>query len=203
MAGKVADADPGVPKDRRRAQTRRPKAAGGAARGRAVKKIPARRGRPDGSVKLTPEIEQVILQCLVAGMADFIAAEFAGIDERTFRDWVCRGEGRHPTRSCTPQLRSFARAVMRAKAQGRGAREIDVAQRSPQFWLTHMARSKPGREGWTEPIEDPTASQMAVPIYQPSLEEAAETLRALIEAGVISIEDAHRSNTDKGGGSNE
>jgi hypothetical protein len=141
-----------------------------------------------GSIKLTPETEAIILTYIEAGAADYIAAEAAGIDQRTFRDYLRRGRGEHPTRRSTPQLVRFAEAVMEAKARARAAREIQAAEHHVPFWLTHMARSKPGREGWTEPVEAEPDGQF-LPLYHPSMEEAAETLRVLLEAGVLSLGD--------------
>jgi hypothetical protein len=148
----------------------------------------ARRGRPVGSIKLSPEAEASILTYIEAGAADYIAAEIAGIDARTFRDYVQRGHGQHPTRACTPRLARFATAVMQAKARARAAREIQAAEHHVTFWLTHMARSKPGREGWTEPVDGDGDGQ-APSVYQPSIEEAAETVRVLLEAGVLSVQE--------------
>lgn len=147
----------------------------------------SRRGRPVGSIKLTAEAEAKILTYIEAGAADYIAAEAAGIDARTFRDYLQRGRGEHPTRAATPQLRQFAQAVMEAKARARAAREIQAAEHHVPFWLTHMARSKPEREGWTEPV-DAEAGGPPPAAYQPTLEEAAETLRVLVEAGVLLLD---------------
>jgi hypothetical protein len=145
-----------------------------------------RRGRPVGSLKLTPEIEAVILTYIEAGAADYVAAEAAGIDARTFRDYLQRARGTHPNRRATDQLTHFAKAVMEAKARARAAREIEAAEHNVTFWLTHMARSKPDREGWTDPVESATAAVAEVS-YQPSMEEVAQTLRVLIDAGVLNL----------------
>lgn len=144
-------------------------------------------GRPPGSVKLTPDIERTILSFIEAGVFDYVAAEAAGIDERTFRDWMARGEGRHPTRTRTRELTEFARSVREAKARARASKEIVVADKDPRFWLTHAARSRPGREGWTDPVEAPTEEDDQGLSYEPTSEEMAETLRALVEARVIEI----------------
>jgi hypothetical protein len=147
----------------------------------------AKRGRPVGSVKLTIEIQRTILAMIEAGTFDYVAAEAAGIAERTFRDWVHRGEGRHPTRRATSQLKAFANAVRGAKARARASREITVADTDPKFWLTHAARSKPGREGWTDPIEVPDEQDEAPQAYEPTPAELAETLKVLVAAGVIEL----------------
>jgi hypothetical protein len=150
-----------------------------------------------GSIKLTPEMEGIILTYIEAGAADYIAAEAAGLDERTFRDYLLRGRGEHSTRKATPQLVQFNEAVMQAKARARAAREIKAAEHHVAFWLTHMARSKPGREGWTEPV-DPEPDGQSPVVYQPSLEEAAETLRVLLAAGVLSLTDGREERSDGG-----
>ncbi len=85
---------------------------------------------------------------------------------------VARGEGRS-TKSCTPKLRAFARAVRTAQAQARAAREIEVARRDPKWWLSHVGRSRPGREGWTEPVyPDEVPEPQARPPYTPTDAEA-------------------------------
>lgn len=149
---------------------------------------PRRRGRPVGSIKLTAEAEAIILSYIEAGAADYIASEAAGIDARTFRDYMLRGLGLHSSRKPTPQLVQFAEAVMQAKARARAVREIQAAEHHVPFWLTHMARSKPGREGWTDPIDAGHDDTLVAPLYEPSLEEAAETLKVLLEAGVLSLD---------------
>jgi hypothetical protein len=150
-----------------------------------------RRGRPVGSIKLTADMEAIITSYIEAGAADYIAAEAAGIDARTFRDYLARGRKAHSSRAPTPQLVRFEKNVMQAKARARAAREIEAAEHHVPFWLTHMARSRPGREGWTDPMEDEQDGE-APDLYQPSLEEAAETLRVLIEAGVLSLDEHGR-----------
>jgi hypothetical protein len=144
-------------------------------------------GRRPGSVKLSTDIERTILSYIEAGAFDYVAAEAAGIDERTFRDWMARGEGRHPTRIRTRELTEFASRVREAKARARASREIVVADKDPRFWLAHAARSKPGREGWTDPIEALADGVDEAAPYEPTADELAETLRALLDAGVVEI----------------
>ncbi len=152
-----------------------------------------RRGRPVGTIGLTPEIERRILAYIEAGAFDYIAAEAAGIDDRTFRDWMARGEGRHPSRPWTPELERFAAHVREAKARARAGREIEVAEQDPKFWLGRAARSRPGREGWTDPVPDPVPeAPEATVAAEPSVQELAETVRLLIEAGVIDPWDTER-----------
>ena len=127
----------------------------------------------------------MIVGLIESGAADYIAAEAAGVEARTFREWIARGEGRHPTRSCTTQLEAFAREVRRAQATARVRIEALVAERSPQYWLTHMARSRAGRDGWTEPVPDP--AEAAAPTFEPTLDEAREAIHVAIRSGAITL----------------
>jgi hypothetical protein len=126
-----------------------------------------RPGRPLGSVSLTPEIQQIIVTYIRAGAFGHAAAEAAGVPARTFYDWMARGEGRHPTRRPTRKLRAFAQAVRRAQAEARVGAEVRVYKERPTYWLTHAARTKPDREGWTKP----PAVAGQDPGLEPSLED--------------------------------
>jgi hypothetical protein len=72
-----------------------------------------RRGRPAGtSQKLTLALQENIFAALRIGLAAKHAAEKEGVPERTFYDWLRKGEqGIEP-------YRSFALGVMRAAAEG-------------------------------------------------------------------------------------
>jgi hypothetical protein len=152
---------------------------------------PKRRGRPPGSVSLTADIQAAIVSAILAGCFDHVAAQNAGIDSRTFRDWMSRGEGRHPTKSCTPKLKAFAKAVRIAQSQARAAKEIDIAKRDPKWWLAHVGRSRPGREGWTEPLyPDGSEPPEPVPIDRTFTDEdVVEIANILAEAGVFAAPD--------------
>jgi transposase-like protein len=108
-----------------------------------------RRGRPPGSVSLTPEIQATIVGLLRKGVFLHVAASIAGISHRTLDDWIARGEGRHPTRPSTPKLRRFAREVRIAQALARIDAESRVFQASPAKWLRNAARTTPWSDGWT------------------------------------------------------
>src|SRR5438093_1561258 len=71
----------------------------------------AKRGRPKGSVSLNKQMAESILQFIRAGGFDHVAAEAAGISDRTFRDWMARGEGRHPTRSSSGSGPATSRSI--------------------------------------------------------------------------------------------
>lgn len=110
-----------------------------------------RRGRPPGSVALTPEIQQRIVAFIRAGVFKCVAARAAGISPRTFHDWMARGEGSHSSRSCTRKLRAFYQAVDQALAEARASAEIRVHQQHPAQWLKYAARTRPDEEGWSDP----------------------------------------------------
>ena len=132
---------------------------------------PARRGRPPGTVALTEEIAQKIVDYTKAGAFDYVAAEAAGISARTFRDWIARGEGTHPTRASTPKLRRFAQRVAQAKAEARTSAEVRVHRDQPASWLAHAARSKPDREGWTTPSVVPGEEGTGVTSFEERIAE--------------------------------
>jgi len=89
---------------------------------------------------------------------DHVAAEAAGVSARTFRYWMARGEGRSPGGPARPRLKAFAADVNRARAEVRLAAEIRVYREDPKHWLSRVARTKPDREGWTEPRPDPVGA---------------------------------------------
>jgi hypothetical protein len=135
----------------------------------------ARRGRPPGSVSLTPEIQDKIVAFIRAGAFDYIAAQAGGIALRTFHDWMARGEGRHSTRPPTTRLRAFARAVRRAQAEARVVAETRVFRERPHWWLTHAARTRPGEEGWTTPRNDAGLDQHHLPTLEERLAEIGDS----------------------------
>jgi hypothetical protein len=140
------------------------------------------RGRPKGSVGLTDELFSTIVGLIRSGTFDHVAAEAAGISERTFREWIARGEGRHPTRPQTPKLRAFADAVRKARAEARAIAETSVYRSKPESWLRYVARSTPGREGWTDPgkVQGQAAGPGDVRLPQDATDEQiAEEIRRL------------------------
>ena len=144
---------------------------------------PARhsKGRPPG-IKLSDEQRQLILGAIERGATDHAAAQAAGIAPRTFRELHQRAEGRHPTRGPLPQLAAFFQQVDEASARARIKREIEIADSDPKHWLKHQARSRPGLDGWTEPI--PEAAEVAA-LHVPTIEEIQATVAELLASGVI------------------
>lgn len=103
------------------------------------KEAPRRRGRPPGSVSLTPEIERTICAYIRAGASMKDAAEAAGISVRTLDDWLARARG--SGRPCTPAIRHFAAAVAKSYAEAKVAAEVRGFEKDPWMWLRRMAPS--------------------------------------------------------------
>lgn len=142
------------------------------------------RRRPAGT-RLTEDQRRLILGAIEAGTTDYVAAEAAHISARTFREMRQRAEGRHPTRRSTPQLKEFFAEVDRALARARMRHEIEIAQKDPKHWLKYRARSKPGLDGWTEPVpEEPEADQ---PVASMSVEELDQIVSVLIVSGAVAV----------------
>ena len=141
------------------------------------------RGRPPGSIMLTPEKRRLLIAAIEAGASDHAAARAAGIDPRTFRTWRAIVERRHPSRKPTPQLLELFREIDEAAARARISREIVVDAKT---WLRYKARSRPGLDGWTEPVSEESGDE-APPVSTPTPEEFEEIVRALVEAMGLSL----------------
>src|SRR2546428_3985173 len=139
------------------------------------------RGRPPGSVALTNEVEGTVINFIRAGAFDYVAAQAAGISARTFREWIQRGEGRHPTKRPTARLRRFAERVAQAKAEARLDAEVLVHRDSPMYWLTRAARSKPDKEGWSEPARGSDGSPVGGGLDGVGPEDSFELNRVITE----------------------
>lgn len=68
-------------------------------------------GRPS---KLTPELQQQIVQLITAGCYPEVAAGACGISRTTFYEWMQRAAGEHPDRPATDELLAFADAISEA-----------------------------------------------------------------------------------------
>ncbi len=113
---------------------------------RQVPKQPRRApksGRP--SKILDAKVVEQVISYIRAGAYDWVAAQAAGLDRHTFRNWMRRGE-----QGEQPFLAFFAR-VGRARAEARIVREIKVAEKDPLAWLRlGPGRERPGEPGWTD-----------------------------------------------------
>jgi hypothetical protein len=143
-----------------------------------------RRGRPAGSISLTPEIEERICTLIQGGVFLRPAALAAGIPARTFEDWMARGEGRHPTRSSTRRLRAFAQRVRTAQAIARAGAEAKVYRENPLKWLARAAPSTPADEGWRDPPPEKAESAPTGPTLEDGLRELDMRRKAEVIAEV-------------------
>lgn len=101
------------------------------------------------AVRLTPEIENQLLQFIRAGGFDWVAAEAAGVPRDLFRQWLEKGR-----RTARSPFRRLHLNVMTARAQARLTAEIQTRDKDPRFWLKHgPGRERPDAPGWTNPVK--------------------------------------------------
>ena len=139
------------------------------------------KARPVRGTRLTDDQKHLIIAAIEAGATDYVAAEAAGISPRTLRDLRARAEGRHPTRASTPELSAFFAQVDETIARARMRQEIEVAKSDPKHWLKYRARSRPGLEGWTEPVPDVPETTEAQRL--PTADELQGVVSTLIGSG--------------------
>lgn len=95
--------------------------------------------------KLTPEIQEKIVSAVRAGNYSFVAAEFAGIGERTFYKWMEKGEARPG--STYGQFRQAVKSAER-EAEVRAVAIIQNLMTSNwQAAMTFLERKYPDRWG--------------------------------------------------------
>lgn len=83
-------------------------------------------------MRLTPELETLIVAQIRAGSYPAIAAESAGVPRHIFRRWLRRGRKRPRSR-----YRQFWRHVREAQAQARAKAEMDARNKDVKFWLRY------------------------------------------------------------------
>jgi hypothetical protein len=99
--------------------------------------------------RLTPETADRIAGYLSQGGYDHVAAEAAGVSQRTFARWLRRGrkQGDGP-------YRHFYKRIRQARAGARLRAEIAVYQKDSKFWLRHgPGREQPDRKGWSTAVK--------------------------------------------------
>lgn len=74
-------------------------------------------GRPVGTTKLTPELQDKIIAAIRAGNYLETAAASAGIQKETFYDWLRKGARHKKGDKSTEAFKSFSDAVMKAMAE--------------------------------------------------------------------------------------
>jgi hypothetical protein len=128
-----------------------------------------RRGRPS---TFTPSATGTIPAHIRAGASAHVAAEAAGVGYSTLRAWLASGD---------PAFREFREAYARVAALTRADAEQRVYRTRPLQWLRVMARSRPGRDGWTEPSsvgadDSSTASRGLTPERFEEVVQAAQRI---------------------------
>lgn len=95
--------------------------------------------------KLDGVVLAIVVEEIRRGGFDWIAAQAAGIGDRTFREWMergRRGEGKYVL---------FEAQVTKARAQARLGAEQWVRSHNPLAWLRlGPGRERRGKPGWTE-----------------------------------------------------
>src|SRR5207244_159473 len=78
-----------------------------------------------------------------------------------------------------PRLRAFAHRVETAAAAARLVGETDVRTIDVKYWLKHMAPSKPGEAGWSDPARDGDQAGAGASLDHLSKEELASEMERL------------------------
>jgi hypothetical protein len=78
--------------------------------------------------KLTPALQNAIVNAVSIGVPLRMASELAGVAFDTVLEWIQRGEGRHPTRRATAPYVQFAHALKKAEAQDQARRVARIEQ---------------------------------------------------------------------------
>jgi hypothetical protein len=143
---------------------------------------PRRRGRPPGSVSLTDEIQSSIVSLARGGVLPTVAARAAGINPRTYHDWMARGQDRHRSRPNTPKLKAFAKAVDRAAAEAIAAAEASLHRDHPDRWLNRAAPAGSEEVGGPESLVAHGPQETSIDLSRWSDEELMDETQQLLQA---------------------
>lgn len=105
----------------------------------------AKRKSPGRPTKLTPEVQERILSAIRAGNYSRVAAEYAGISERTFYGWLRRGQ-----QAKTGVHRDFWCAVQQAEREAEVRAVAMIQKNMDSNWraaLAFLERKHPSRWG--------------------------------------------------------
>jgi len=78
--------------------------------------------------KLTPALQQGIVNAVAVGVPLAAAARLVGVDANTALEWYQRDTGTHPTRPTTKIYAEFAETIKRAKAADEACRLARIEQ---------------------------------------------------------------------------
>ena len=100
---------------------------------------PSRRGRGRGRVtKLTPALQQAIVNAVAGGVPFMTACHLAGITHEIGYEWIRRGEDTHATRPSAPIYVQFAQAITHARAQDETRRLLQISQAGKGGAVVHQ-----------------------------------------------------------------
>jgi len=106
------------------------------------------RGRPS---KLTPELQQKLVDAIRTGNYYSAACAYAGVSYKVFRDWMIRGEAQESGKYC-----DFRKAITRAESEAE-VRTVALWQKAiPEDWRAaqmFLERRHPDRWGKREKVE--------------------------------------------------
>jgi transposase-like protein len=146
----------------------------------SLEKRPAHR-----KTKLTPEVQQKIVDAILEGAYDWVAARAVGINQDTFYYWLQRGEAGESPYS------EFSEAVGHARAEARRGAEAAVRKSDPLSWLMKgPGRERPGEPGWASPSD--TRQMEAVQGSGPTWAQWA-ALQAQLLAILLKYPDVHQA----------
>ena len=84
--------------------------------------------------KLTPAVQEKIIQALLGGNYFNTACRYAGISEATGYEWLDRGESDNPRRGKADIYVKFAEAIRETEAQVEVRRAAQWQTRMPEDW---------------------------------------------------------------------
>ncbi len=100
--------------------------------------------KPGRKTKLTPEVQDTIVEYISQGNYDYIAAQAAGVCKETFYDWIARGEaGEEP-------FLQFLHSVKKAETAREAITVNKVLAAGDRDWralATYLERKYPARWG--------------------------------------------------------
>lgn len=73
-------------------------------------------GRP---TLLTPDVQARIVEAIERGNTHKTAAQYGGIEDETFYEWMARGRGERKDRPCTPEYAEFAQQIEKAELKAK------------------------------------------------------------------------------------
>jgi len=96
--------------------------------------------------KYNATVHALIIEAIERGSYDYVAAERAAINARTFYRWMASGE-----KYANSPYRQFCQDVTKARSQARAIAESKVWKDNPLAWLRYgPGKTRPDRQGWTE-----------------------------------------------------